>query len=78
MQLSIERNALGDTRVHFSVRPSALVALIAAVLLHLLTVYLIMRPKEEPAKPIGSEEPISVRLIEPEAPIAKATGMSMG
>lgn len=72
VQLSIERNPLGDTRVHFSVRPSALIALIAAVLLHLLTVYLIMRPKDETAKPIGAEEPISVRLIEPEAPVAKA------
>lgn len=69
VELSLERTPLGDTSLHFRIRPSALVALVAALLLHGLAVYFAMSTRKEPEQPLGaSGEPISARLIEPEAP----------
>jgi outer membrane biosynthesis protein TonB len=69
IELSLERSPQGEARLHFSVRPSALVALALAILLHAVTLWLVMGPKQVPVEqPLGSNEPISVRMITPDAP----------
>lgn len=66
--LSVERSVLGDTSLHFRVRPSGLIALVLALLLHIGAVWWVMRPKTELEQPLGANQPISVRMITPDAP----------
>lgn len=66
--LSVETSPLGDTSLHFRVRPSGLIALVLALLIHALALWWVMRPKAEPEQPLGANQPISVRMITPEAP----------
>lgn len=72
IEISIERSPLGDTSLHFHVRPSALVALLLAILLHIVVLYLVTRHKPEPEQPLGANGQISGRLISPEPPRPRA------
>ncbi|WP_018412665.1 hypothetical protein [Methyloversatilis thermotolerans] len=66
--VDVERSPLGDTSVHLHLRPSGLVALIAALLLHGLALWWVLSPRTLPEQPLGSNQPISVRMIEPDTP----------
>jgi hypothetical protein len=66
--LSVETSPLGDTSLHFRIRPSGLVALVLALLIHAVALWWVLRPKAEPEQPLGANQPISVRMITPEAP----------
>lgn len=66
--LSIERTPLGDTSLHFRVRPAGLIALVAAVLIHLLALWWVIKPKDTPERPLGADQPITARMITPDPP----------
>lgn len=71
--VSVETSPPGDTSLHVRVRPSGLIALALALLMHALALWWVMRPKPEPEQPLGANQPISVRMITPDAPRRPAT-----